>query len=59
MTIDARLGALGAKHAELETELHRELQHPALDDVKVHDIKRRKLAIKDEMAVLTDTARKG
>ena len=55
MSIDARLDTLGRKHAELETALHREMQHPALDDVKVHDIKRRKLAIKDEMTVLTST----
>lgn len=53
MTIDARLDTLGRKHAELETQLHQEMRHPALDDVKVHDIKRRKLAIKDEMTTLS------
>ena len=53
MTIDARLDTLGRKHAELETQLHQEMRHPALDEVKVHDIKRRKLAIKDEMTTLT------
>ena len=53
MSIDARLDTLGRKHAELETQLHAELKHPALNEAKVHDIKRRKLAIKDEMTTLT------
>ena len=59
MTIDARLDTLGRKHAELETQLHQEMRHPALDDVKVHDIKRRKLAIKDEMTTLTNGKARG
>lgn len=54
MTIDARLDTLGQKHAELESQLHQELRHPAFDEAKVHDIKRRKLAIKDEMTTLTN-----
>ena len=53
MSIDDRLGALGQKHAELETQLTREMRHPALNDRVVHDIKRRKLAIKDEMTTLS------
>lgn len=53
MTIDARLDTLGRKHAELDTQLHREMQHPALDQIKVHDLKRRKLAIKDEITSLS------
>ena len=53
MSIDARLETLGQKHAELETQLHQEMKHPALDQVKVHDLKRRKLAIKDEMTTLS------
>ena len=53
MSVDARLDMLGRKHAELETQLHDEMKHPALDTRKVHDIKRRKLAIKDEMTTLT------
>lgn len=52
MAIDARLDTLGRKHAELESALERELRHPALNEVRVHDIKRRKLAIKDEIQTL-------
>ncbi|WP_031550636.1 YdcH family protein [Parvularcula oceani] len=52
MSIDARLDTLGRRHQELESALHEELRHPAFDDKKVHDIKRRKLAIKDEIQTL-------
>ena len=52
MPIDARLETLGRKHSELQAALDEEMRHPALDQVKVHDIKRRKLAIKDEMTTL-------
>jgi hypothetical protein len=52
MSIDAKLDTLTRKHRDLEAQLERELQHPAFDDLVVHDIKRRKLAIKDEMSTL-------
>ena len=52
MALDARLDQLGRRHTALQTEIDAELKHPALDDVKLHDLKRRKLAIKDEMQSL-------
>lgn len=52
MTLDARLDQLGRRHEALQTEIDAETKHPALNDVKVHDLKRRKLAIKDEMQSL-------
>jgi hypothetical protein len=52
MSIDARLTTLGRKHQELQSALDEAQKRPAFDDVKVHDIKRRKLAIKDEMRSL-------
>ena len=57
MSIDARLDTLGQKHAALETQLHQEMKHPAFNGTKVHDLKRRKLAIKDEMTTLTSGKR--
>ena len=53
MTIDARLDTLGRKHSELEAKLKGEMRRPAADELRVHDLKRRKLQIKDEMASLT------
>lgn len=45
-----RISVLRAKHAELEARLERETGRPLPDDIVIHDIKREKLAIKDELA---------
>ncbi|MBB4659415.1 YdcH family protein [Parvularcula dongshanensis] len=52
MSIEARLDTLGRKHAALETALSQEMRSPAFNEDRVHDIKRRKLAIKDEIRSL-------
>ena len=52
MTLDSRLDHLGRRHESLQSQIDAELKHPAFDDVKLHDLKRRKLAIKDEMQSL-------
>ena len=45
-----RVESLKMKHHELEEKLHAEEIRPHPDDVAIHDLKRRKLAIKDEIA---------
>lgn len=52
MSIQARLEKLDERHQELESALARELNHAALNTDRVSEIKRRKLAIKDEMQAL-------
>ncbi len=52
MSIEARLETLHQRHRELESALNEEANHPAFDEHKIQDIKRKKLAIKDEMAQL-------
>ena len=52
MSIEARIDSLKARHAELEEALHTEQVRPAPDEGRVHDLKRKKLAVKDEMARL-------
>ena len=52
MALEARLESLGQQHKELEAALNEEMMRPAYDELKIHDLKRRKLAIKDEMEVL-------
>ena len=47
------LNLLTEKHAALEAEIDSETQHPAPDSVRLTDLKRQKLAIKDEIARLT------
>ncbi|MDP2699873.1 YdcH family protein [Thalassospira sp.] len=49
MSVQSHIEALTAKHAALEQELHLEQRRPAPDISRLHDIKRRKLEIKDEI----------
>ena len=43
------LKALRRKHSELEDAIRLAEQSPATDDLHIRDLKKRKLAIKDEM----------
>ncbi len=47
-----RRAALEARHAALDDELRALENHPSADDLKVQTLKKRKLALKDEMAAL-------
>jgi hypothetical protein len=46
------LDDLLAQHARLETELADTIAHPASSDAEIAAIKRKKLKLKDEIAVL-------
>jgi hypothetical protein len=46
------LAELEQRHRALEAEIHEMLAHPAADDLKVAELKRRKLLLKDEIARL-------
>ena len=46
------LDELEQRHRALETELNEMVAHPAADDLKVAELKRRKLQLKDEIARL-------
>jgi hypothetical protein len=49
MAIQAHLVELERKHRTLESELHDALQHLSIDDLKIIELKRRKLMVKDEI----------
>ncbi|MSO99273.1 MAG: DUF465 domain-containing protein [Rhodospirillaceae bacterium] len=49
MTEDVRMESLKAKHAALEMQINEEEKRPLPDASIVHDLKRRKLKIKDEL----------
>jgi len=49
MAIQAHLVELERKHRVLETELHEALLHPSTDDLRIAELKRRKLMVKDEI----------
>lgn len=52
MSPDVHLAELKAQHQALEDELLDALAHPSTDDVKIAELKRRKLHVKDEIARL-------
>lgn len=49
MALKAHLESLSQRHQELEHLLTSEMKHPHPDDIRVHELKRLKLRIKDQM----------
>ena len=52
MTIQAHLAELERRHRALENELAEAMVHPSMDDLKIAELKRRKLLVKDEITRL-------
>lgn len=52
MSLDQRIEALRAKHAELERSINELETHPKPDDDVIHTLKKQKLRLKDEIARL-------
>jgi hypothetical protein len=52
MSIQSHLAELERRHQALEDELTDALNHPSIDDLKIAELKRRKLQVKDEIARL-------
>ncbi len=50
MNVAERIDALKARHAALDAAIEDETNRPLPDATKIHDLKRQKLKIKDEMA---------
>jgi hypothetical protein len=49
MSMQSHLAELEKKHQALEQEINDCLNHPAVDDLKVVELKRKKLLVKDEI----------
>jgi hypothetical protein len=49
MAIQAHLVELERKHRLLEDELHKALVHLSTDDLRIVELKRRKLQVKDQI----------
>jgi hypothetical protein len=49
MAIQAHLVELERKHKVLENELHEALLHLSTDDLRIVELKRRKLLVKDQI----------
>ena len=52
MTIQAHLAELERRHQSLEDELADAMNHPSTDVLKIAELKRRKLLVKDEITRL-------
>lgn len=52
MSLASHLAELQRKHGEIERELDEAMAHPSADDLEIATMKRRKLAIKDEIEKL-------
>jgi hypothetical protein len=49
MSMQSHLAELEKKHRALEDEINECLAHPATDDLKIVELKRKKLQVKDEI----------
>lgn len=52
MALEARIRELGQRHETLERALEDELSRPAGDDLRIMELKRRKLQLKDQIESL-------
>lgn len=57
MSTVSHLNALSERHQLLEKQIIQELQRPSYDNMKIKELKRRKLDLKDQMARLAEEAR--
>jgi hypothetical protein len=55
MSMQSHLVELEKKHQALEAELNDCLTHPGVDDLKLVELKRRKLLVKDKIEKLRHT----
>lgn len=56
MSIQSHLQELRRRHAAIEQELSRELSSPASDPLRVAELKRKKLVLKDQMSKLNGSS---
>jgi hypothetical protein len=49
MAIEARIRELGSRHQLLDKAIEEERKHPSADPLRVHELKRQKLRLKEEM----------
>ena len=52
MALDARIRELGSRHQSLEQAIRDELRRPHADDIRLRQLKRQKLKLKEEIETL-------
>jgi hypothetical protein len=56
MAIESHLAELERRHQALEQEISEAMAHPSIDGLKIAELKRKKLYVKDEIARLRQQA---
>ncbi len=56
MPANERIVSLQSKHASLDREIDEENQRPHPDDTRLHELKREKLRIKDQITEMMATS---
>ena len=54
MSLESHLAELERRHQALQREIEEALAHPAVDDLEIVALKRRKLQLKDQIVRLKD-----
>lgn len=52
MSLASHLEELQRKHGDIDREIDEAMAHPSVDDLEIVSLKRRKLALKDEIEKL-------
>jgi len=52
MAVDSRIRELGSRHQTLEQAIQEELRRPAADDMRLRELKRQKLRLKEKLETL-------
>ncbi len=52
MALDARIRELGSRHQSLEQAIQDEMRRPHADDLRLRELKRQKLRLKEEIESL-------
>ncbi len=55
MSMQSHLAELEKKHQALDDEINECLTHPAVDDLKIVELKRKKLQLKDQIERLRNS----
>jgi hypothetical protein len=56
MSLQSHLAELERRHLTLQREIEKEKLHPSADELKLHELKRKKLLLKDEITKLRQSA---
>ncbi len=52
MALEARIRELGSRHQSLEQAIQDEMRRPTFDDLRLRELKRQKLRLKEEIETL-------